>query len=72
MSLHDVLSRSAAVHPERVAVREPAGASLTYRQLDELSDRLRDRLVALGVGRGDRVGIHLRKSIDAVASSSAS
>ena len=35
--------------------------------LDRLSDQLRDRLAALGVGRGDRVGIYLRKSVDAVA-----
>ena len=40
---------------------------ITYRELDALSDRLRDRLRALGVRRGDRVGIYMRKSIDAVA-----
>jgi L-proline---[L-prolyl-carrier protein] ligase len=68
MSLHDVLARSAARHPDRVALREPAGGTLSYRGLEELSNRLRDRLVAMGVGRGDRVGIHLHKSIDAVAS----
>src|SRR6185503_3891235 len=51
----------------RVAVREPSGRAISYRQLEDLSDRLRDRLAAIGVGRGDRVGIHLRKSIDAVA-----
>ena len=32
-----------------------------------MSDRLRDRLRAMGVRPGDRVGIYLRKSIDAVA-----
>jgi amino acid adenylation domain-containing protein len=40
---------------------------VTYRELDELSNRLRDRLAAIGVARGDRVGIHLHKSIDSVA-----
>jgi L-proline---[L-prolyl-carrier protein] ligase len=68
MSLHDVLARSAARHPDRVALREPGGRTVTYRELEVLSDRLRDGLVAMGVGRGDRVGIHLHKSIDAVAS----
>jgi acyl-CoA synthetase (AMP-forming)/AMP-acid ligase II len=68
MSLHDVLTRSAARHAERVAVREPSGRAISYRELDDLSDRVRDRLAAMGVGRGDRVGIHLHKSIDAVAS----
>ena len=50
------------------AVVEATGSEpLTYRALGELSDRLRDWLVAMGVERGDRVGIYLRKSADAVA-----
>ena len=68
MSLHDILVRSAARHPDRVALREPGGRTVSYRELDDLSDRLRDRLVAMGVGCGDRVGLHLHKSIDSVAS----
>jgi acyl-CoA synthetase (AMP-forming)/AMP-acid ligase II len=50
-----------------VAVVEPGQGSISYGELDALSDRLRDRLTQLGVGRGDRVGIYLRKSIDSVA-----
>jgi long-chain acyl-CoA synthetase len=33
---------------------------LTYRQLDEISDRLAAGLVARGIGKGDRVGIAMR------------
>jgi amino acid adenylation domain-containing protein len=40
---------------------------MTYGELDALSDRVRDRLAMLGVQRGDRVGIYVRKSIDALA-----
>src|SRR5262245_47221788 len=65
--LHEYLTRSAERHPERTAVREPDGAAITYRELATLAGRARDRLAALGVGRGDRVGIHLHKSIDSVA-----
>ena len=53
--------------PERTAVLIPGGASLTYAALGALSDRVRDRLVALGVKPGDRVGMRLRKSVDGVA-----
>ncbi|HWO87540.1 MAG TPA: amino acid adenylation domain-containing protein [Gemmatimonadales bacterium] len=49
------------------AVEEADGVTVTYQDLVSLSDRLRDRLASLGVRRGDRVGIYLRKSIDAVA-----
>jgi amino acid adenylation domain-containing protein len=66
-ALHRFLEDSARRHPERVAVEEPSAATITYRDLDLLADRLRDRLCALGVRPGDRVGIYLRKSIDAVA-----
>ncbi|MCI0558732.1 MAG: long-chain fatty acid--CoA ligase, partial [Nitrososphaera sp.] len=41
---------------------------MTYQDLATLSNRLRDRLRHVGVRRGDRVGIYMRKSIDAVAS----
>ena len=67
-SLHQFLLNAARLFPDRTAVEEPGHGMLTYQELDNLSDRLRDRLSALGVGAGDRVGIYMRKSIDAVAS----
>ena len=67
-TLQRYLESSVASHGARTAVREADGSSITYTELGILSDRLRDRLVALGVKPGDRVGIYLRKSIDTVAS----
>jgi amino acid adenylation domain-containing protein len=61
------LDRSARERPDHPAVEE-AGFAITYRELASLSDRLRDRLRQDGVKCGDRVGIYLHKSIDAVAS----
>ena len=66
-ALHEHFVGAAERFPENVAVVEPGHGSITYRDLATLSDRLRDRLHALGVRPGDRVGIYLRKSIDAVA-----
>lgn len=66
-SLIGYLSDSAQRRPEHVAVEEFVGASLTYSQLDALSDRVRDYLHAAGVRSGDRVGVYCRKSIDAYA-----
>jgi len=67
MNLHRMLTESAKRHPEREAVEHPDGSRIRYAELDGLSDRLRDRLVALGVRRGDRVGVYMHKSIDTVA-----
>jgi amino acid adenylation domain-containing protein len=67
-ALSQLLVVTAQSFPERLAVEETQGGSITYRDLDQLSDRLRDRLINLGVRPGDRVGIYLRKSVDAVAS----
>jgi amino acid adenylation domain-containing protein len=67
-TIDQLLVLSAQKYPDRIAVEETADGSITYRDLDQLSDRLRDRLTQLGVRPGDRVGIYLRKSIDAVAS----
>lgn len=66
-ALHLYLERSAELRPDHAAIEEPDGAAITYRELADLSDRLRDRLRHMGIGSGDRVGIYVRKSIDAVA-----
>ena len=67
-SVQHLLDHAARRDPQHAAVEDPAHGSITYGDLSALSDRLRDRLVQCGVRPGDRVGIYLRKSIDAVAS----
>ncbi|MEW5919059.1 MAG: amino acid adenylation domain-containing protein, partial [Gemmatimonadota bacterium] len=68
-TLVNLLEYSALARPEAVAVEEAASAqqALSYRQLDALSDRVRDYLIAAGTTRGDRVGVYATKSIDAYA-----
>nr|WP_298721438.1 amino acid adenylation domain-containing protein [uncultured Steroidobacter sp.] len=66
-SLAGLLDQTAREFPEKVAVTVPGGRSVTYSELSALSDRVRDRLVHRGVRRGDRVGLRLHKSIEAVA-----
>jgi len=41
---------------------------MDYATLGRLSDRLRDRLTNWSIGKGDRVGIYLRKSSEGLAS----
>ena len=67
-ALHQLLDSSASRFPEKTAVEESEGGSIRYGELARLSDRVRDRLREMGVKPGDRVGICLRKSADAVAS----
>jgi amino acid adenylation domain-containing protein len=64
--LHQLLTRSAGRHPDREAVTFK-NKGLTYRQLDDLSTRVARALARHGVGKGDRVGIYLNKSVEAVA-----
>ncbi|MBL8960390.1 MAG: amino acid adenylation domain-containing protein [Gemmatimonadetes bacterium] len=66
-SLVEWLAAAAATRPDHIAVEAPPAGGMTYAELDLLSDRVRDRLVAMGVVRGDRVGVYARKSIDAYA-----
>lgn len=65
-TLHGLLTASARRRPSARAVLGPGGGETTFEELDVRSDRLRDRLVHAGVGRGDRVGVYLTKSVDAV------
>jgi amino acid adenylation domain-containing protein len=66
-ALHHYLSAAVQAHPDRIAIEEPGKGRITYSELGLLSDRLRDRLAYLGIGQGDRVGVYLPKSVDAVA-----
>src|SRR5215831_18721508 len=67
-ALHQLLDLSACRFPNKSAVETWETGSISYSDLAHLSDRLRDRLQVMGVGLGDRVGICMRKSADAVAS----
>jgi amino acid adenylation domain-containing protein len=63
--LQHLLTESAARAPRLPAVAS-RGRSLTYQELDRLSNRVARALVAQGVARGDRVGILAPKSAASV------
>jgi amino acid adenylation domain-containing protein len=52
--------------PASLAVSSPEG-SVTYRELDDLANRIAHALTATGLAAGDRVGIHLEKSARGIA-----
>lgn len=64
--LHQLLTESAERNPSQTAVAGPSG-SLTYAELEALSNQLAHQLRADGVRPGDRVGLFLNKSAEGVA-----
>src|SRR4051812_29728399 len=60
-NLAEYLERSAAHWPDRPAVVDPEGWSLSYAELNDQATRLAAFLVASGVRPGDRVGLCLPK-----------
>jgi mycobactin peptide synthetase MbtE len=66
-TLADYLEHSAERAPDRPALVDPSGRTLTYRELDEAANRVAHWLAACGVGKGDRVGLCLPKSAESVA-----
>jgi amino acid adenylation domain-containing protein len=64
-SVHQLLEENARLRPSHVALRSE-GREITYRELDQRSNRLARHLQTLGVERGERVGSHLGRSVDAV------
>jgi amino acid adenylation domain-containing protein len=65
-SIADYLEASAARFPERVAVVDPDGRALNYRELDSRAQRVAAFLSGRGVGPGDRVAVWMPKSADAM------
>ena len=63
--LQRLLTEAAARAPQRPAVAS-GGCLLSYRELDELSNKVARALLRLGVAPGDRVGILAPKSAAAV------
>lgn len=63
--LHTLLGKSAGFNPNKEAVWCDK-RHITYRELEAVSNQMANTLVEIGVERGDRVGIYLDKSIEAV------
>ncbi|MEU5666031.1 Pls/PosA family non-ribosomal peptide synthetase [Streptomyces longwoodensis] len=64
-TLLDVFDASVRAHPDEPALDDGA-ARLTYRALAAEVERLRRRLAAAGVGRGDRVGVRVPSGTNAL------
>jgi len=64
--LHQLLTESAKRNPDGIAV-DGGESTLTYSQLDALSNQIAHQLRADGVCNGDRVGVFLPKSPQTVA-----
>jgi amino acid adenylation domain-containing protein len=65
--LSQLLDEAAASRPDGPAVEDERGRRQTYGELRRGADRLATRLARWGVDRGDRVGLWLPKSLEAVA-----
>jgi amino acid adenylation domain-containing protein len=64
--LHQLLTESAGRRPDAEAVRL-LDQTLTYAELEKLSNQLAHALIETGVVPGDRIGIYLHKSPAAIA-----
>jgi amino acid adenylation domain-containing protein len=64
--LHQLLSESAEKYPDKAALFFKDQA-ITYIELEKESNKLANCISATGIKRGDRVGIHLNRSIESVA-----
>jgi amino acid adenylation domain-containing protein len=65
-NLPEYLEASAARWPDRPAVVDPGGWSITFAELNRRADALAAFLSAKGVRQGDRVGIVVPKSVASV------
>ncbi len=64
--LSQLLEEAVARRPDHTAVLDEHGRCMSFAELGHGADRLATRLARWGVGRGDRVGLWLPKSLQAV------
>ena len=65
MLLHHLLAQGAARHPDKIALGwVKRDRSLSYAEAAEATDRVAAGLAALGVERGDRVGVFAHSGLD--------
>ncbi|MGH8195600.1 MAG: amino acid adenylation domain-containing protein [Woeseiaceae bacterium] len=67
-TLDQLLEHSARQYPNRIAAVEPGLRSIRYDDLNQLANSISRMLQEKGVKPGDRLGVHLPKSIPALAS----
>ena len=58
MTLNEMTKRNAAICPQKIAIIHKE-KKISYRELDEITNRLANSLVGLGIRKSDRVGIAL-------------
>jgi 3-oxocholest-4-en-26-oate---CoA ligase len=65
LNFADLFEHAVDAFAERTAVA-CGDRQVTYRELEERSNRLAHHLAGLGVGPGDHVGLYARNSIEAI------
>jgi amino acid adenylation domain-containing protein len=63
--LHQLLEQSAALYPDRLAVIDQTRLA-TYAELDARANQLANLFQEHGIGKGERIGLYLEKSLEAV------
>ena len=67
MLVNHFLENSAVKHPDKIALITKEGR-YSYREVDQMANKIAHALIAEGVEKGDRVAIFLDNSLDAVVS----
>ena len=64
--LHDMFRRQAELTPRHVAVVDGDGRQMTFKELDDLSDKVAVNLQYRGVGPNSIVGIYMKRRLEYV------
>ncbi|MBN2715727.1 MAG: amino acid adenylation domain-containing protein [Deltaproteobacteria bacterium] len=66
--LHQFLERQAIKTPDNIALEMPEKRALTYREFNAKCNQLAHCLMDMGVKKGTRIGVHLKRSLEMVIS----
>ncbi|HEY3968055.1 MAG TPA: fatty acid CoA ligase family protein [Planctomycetaceae bacterium] len=67
LNIAATLHETATQRPNQAAVIEPGGRSVSFRELDDLSDRLAHGMIGMGIEPGRRLVLMVRPGIEFIA-----
>jgi crotonobetaine/carnitine-CoA ligase len=65
-ALGQIIQDKAAAHPDRIFLEYEDGSTVSYQQMDDITNKIANGLTKLGLNKGEFVATFLPNSLDSI------